>query len=185
MIKKIFFIFLFLFSSTFIFAKELSYSKVLKKYHRAGEEYSKENFHALYRWDVLWMSPELREVQNQYLADHYKDSPAELRVREAKSEKIETQATEFLIFFYTYNKKWNELETANSIWKLNLQAGEQTFKPTEIIKIKPDNWDESLYPYFAPCIKMYKVRFPLVNTEQELNLSLYGIKGESHLIWKY
>ncbi|MBF0491460.1 MAG: hypothetical protein HQM15_01610 [Deltaproteobacteria bacterium] len=184
MIKKIILILLLICSSHILFAKELSYEKALKKYHRVGEQYSPENFHALYRWEVLWMSPELREAQDKYLAQHYKDSAADLKARETKSEKIEHQYTEFLVFFYTYNKKWNDLDAPESLWQLRLEAAESHLKPSEIIKVKPTPLEESLYPYLAPWVKMYRVRFPVSDSSSELKLSLYGIKGEKELVWK-
>ncbi len=185
MTKKILIVFLILFSSRLLFAqKEISYEKTLKKYHRVGEQYSSENLHALYRWEVLWLSPELRVAQDKHLAEHYKDSEADFRVRERKSDKLENQYTEFLVFFYTYNKKWNDLDSAESLWQIRLQNGESVSKPTEIIKVKPSALDESLYPYFAPWVKMYKVRFPVLNSQQDLKLNLYGVKGDSELTWK-
>jgi hypothetical protein len=167
-------------------AEELSYSKVLKKYHRHGEKYSWDTLHENIFWDVIYQSMEFREAYERQYGKYYKLTPAEIATRIEEERQDAEAGDEFLVILNTYSKVWNDLDSKDSIWRLRLLVGNDSIAPESIKKIKPTPIDATFYPFILPWEKVYRVVFPRGSVPAEnsdFRLSLYGVKGQETLTW--
>ncbi len=185
---KLLFTFLILFFTRSLFADDfLSFKQALKKYHRHGEAFSFETFHDNLAWDVVYRSLEFREAVSRKYAKDYRLSEEDLKSKLWEDGQEAAKGPEFIVVFYAYNKKWNDLEEKDSIWKMRLAGDGRSFDPVNIVKMKPTPLDQSFYPFMAPWTKTYSVLFPkeaYLALEGDFSLSLFGVKGKDTLRWK-
>ncbi len=186
-ILKLFSIFLLLGFSLQASASDASYNKILKKYHRRGEKFNFGIFHDTLLWDVVFKSAEFREAAMRKYAKDYQLSEEDLKAKLFEAEQDYEEGPEFQVILYTYDRKWNDLELKNSVWRVKLESGDQSFDPVKITKIKLDAINTAFYPYNDPWTMMYSVRFPreaLTAVQNDFSLSIYGARGQNTLHWK-
>ncbi len=175
LILPFFLIFLIPFSS---FATQVpSYKEILKKYHRHGESYSLDTFHAHFVWDVVYQNEEFQEVLQREYDRFY---PSEQILKEGGV------GPRFLVSFFTYRKKWNDLDSKDSLWRLTLKVGDRIFSPEQITTKKLSPKQLAFYPFVSPWAEIYEVSFdaPLAEFSEKIQLELEGIKGKSVLQWR-
>lgn len=162
----------------------LSFREALKKYHRHGEYFSAQSMHANIVWDAVYRSEEFREAQAKKYAQWYHLTDAELQSRLWEEREEARRGAQFIVVLYTYSPKWNDLDAQDSIWRLRLEMGSESYEPVSISKMKPSPLDLTYYPYGAPWSKMYSVWFApeiLASGVRDFRLTLYGAKGQQTL----
>lgn len=177
---------LFCFVSIGFAVDPLSFKQALKKYHRHGEFFNRQNLHANIFWDVVYKDKEFREAMSRVYAEKYQLSESELQSRIWNEYQEAERGPEFVVILYTYDKKWNDLDSRESIWRLRLEREDQEYTPVSVVKVKPTPTDETFYPFSAPWTQMYVVLFPkgsLSGSPQNFKLTLYGLKGQNTLTW--
>ncbi|MFO1520359.1 MAG: hypothetical protein U1F57_11975 [bacterium] len=174
--------------SGFSRAEELSFKKTLKKYHRHGEKYNWDTLHENIHWDVIHKTDEFRRAYEREYAKYYKLSPEELNTRTVQSLEEGEKGPEFLVILSTYSRKWNDLDSKDSIWRLRLENGGETYEPVSISLLKTNPIDATFYPYIYPWSKVYSVLFPkgaVTSSSSDYKLTLFGVKGQQTLHWEY
>ena len=164
----------------------LKYKDALKKYHRHGEFFNAKNLHAHIVWDVVYKSPEFRESAARTYAKYYRLTEAELDAL-LQRERLEAEkGEEFIVVLYTYDRKWNDLEKEDSIWRIRAEVGSQAHEPMSIQKVKPTPIERFMYPYMRPWTTMYSVRFPRgILGPDAFALDLFGVLGHQDLKWEF
>jgi hypothetical protein len=70
----------------------------------------------------------------------------------------------FFMSIYTPDRKWNDLEQDDSIWRVNLIGSDEVaVDPAEILAVKIDANLRAVYPYISRFDEAYIVRFPLAD----------------------
>ena len=79
------------------------------------------------------------------------------------------QYLNFFVAVYTADRKWNDLNKPDSIWRLSLVGSEGvTVSPSEIVQVKIDANLHAVYPYIDRFDKAYLVRFKLADPMNRL-----------------
>jgi hypothetical protein len=167
---------------------DLSFRAALKKYHRHGEFFNNQNLHASIVWDVVYKSGEFREALARRYAKAYRLTDQELSARLLEEKEEARLGPEFMVILYTYDRKWNDLDKEDTIWRIRLAAGNESFEPVRITKLKPTPLDQTFYPFMETWTHAYLVLFPpgsLADDLQTFQLSLFGIKGHQTLTWNF
>jgi hypothetical protein len=181
-----FFILLFFFTCSTFAGSNPSYKDILKKHHRHGEFFNKQNLHANIVWDVIYKSEEFREAYEREYAKIYHLSESELQSRIREEQEEARDGDEFVVILYTYDKKWNDLESAQTSWRVRLAVGNEEYEPVNITKVKPNPVNQTFYPFMEPWTKTYSVFFApgsIPKNPQNFKLTLFGVKGEQTLAW--
>jgi len=144
---------------------------------------------------VTFKSPEFREAYANEYARTYKLS------REEKEKFIRDQKeasliyNDFIMAAYVPDKKWNDFNKKDSIWKIYLNAGNgKKIKPLEIRKIKKINAELThFFPYINTWQSIYLVRFPVKlpgtdkkiidDTWSNIKMVITGVLGTTEMVW--
>src|SRR5262245_56396245 len=188
--KKIFFLLalLLLFPTGSRADDDLSFGQALKKYHRHGEFFNSQNLHASIVWDVVYKSDEFREAMARRYAKAYRLTEAELNARIAQEKEEARRGPEFMVVLYTYDRKWNDLAKPDTIWRVRLETGNESYEPVKVTEIKPTPLDQTFYPFMETWTHAYTVLFPsgsLSTDRQDFRLAIFGIKGHETLSWNF
>ena len=105
----------------------------------------------------------------------------------AESQANEQKEVEFLAGVYTGDKRWNELEKKNSMWKVALRTPDgRWIAPSSIEKLKLSKMQDAwLFPFLTEWKFIYRITFP----KEELagatgyTLRLTSVVGEAAFIW--
>lgn len=95
----------------------------------------------------------------------------------------------FFVTMYTADRKWNDLQTPTSIWKVTLK-GESEVAPTSIQKIRPDENLRTIFPFIGRYDECYLVRFPsgdgavIGGATSQSTLRFASGLGETSLEWQ-
>jgi hypothetical protein len=118
--------------------------------------------------------------------------PGEIAAR-LEAERIEAgRYHDFFVGFYTADRRWNDLDQRDSIWRVELEAGGSTFLPLAVGRIeRPDPNLVALYPYLTPFWVGYRIRFPaqdtsgaaLVPADAPVLLRIASAAGKLELAW--
>ncbi|MBL7686184.1 MAG: hypothetical protein JNK65_09165 [Deltaproteobacteria bacterium] len=180
--------FLFLFFPFIGFAGEAShYKKMLKKYTRHGEDFNIQTMAANLVIDGLYLSDEFREAYAKRFAEIYRLNSNDTRLKVNEEIEKSKKGTQFLLSVFTYDKKWNELETDQSIWKLRLEFEGKSYTPLQVEKLKITPADTTFYPFLTPWSKLYLVTFDKnisLSDQSSFEMALFGVKGNRTLVWK-
>jgi hypothetical protein len=144
---------------------------------------------------ATFKSPEFREAYANEYARTYKLS------REEKEKLIKDQKeasliyNDFIMAAYVPDKKWNDFNKKDSIWKIHLNAGNgKKIKPLEIRKIKKiDAVLTHFFPYITTWESIYLVRFPVKlpgtnkniidDTCSNIKIVITSVLGTTEMVW--
>ena len=100
----------------------------------------------------------------------------------------------FFVVAYTANRKWNDLEQPDSIWRLTLRGkGDVSVSPHEILSVKIDENIRTVYSPIHRFDEAYLVRFPLTDPlrnivitpeSEEFTLRIASSLGVAELEWE-
>ena len=66
----------------------------------------------------------------------------------------------FFISMYTADRKWNDLQTPTSIWRVSLQTATGEVKPSSVTRILKDQNLLTVFPTIGRSDECYLIRFP-------------------------
>ncbi len=145
---------------------------------------------------ATFKSPEFREAYITRYADAIK---AEETMKNALLDREVGEYdkyNEFFISVYTPVSEWNDLDKANSVWKLYLEDGRGArLTPISIKTVDRDNaLVKEFFPYLDAWSIAYVVRFPKYTETgaepipgkdtQALRLIIAGVPGEGAFEWR-
>jgi hypothetical protein len=96
----------------------------------------------------------------------------------------------FFVTMYTADRKWNDLQTATSIWKVTLKGNDIEVPPTNITRVRPDENLRTVFPIIGRYDECYVVRFPagdpplIAGATTETTLRFASGLGETQLTWE-
>jgi hypothetical protein len=108
---------------------------------------------------ATWLSAPVREAGARRLAEWQGKNPAEVEQAVVQGRADATRGEEFLVAVYTADRKANDLDTARSIWHLELDDGTTRVPASEVTAVSADATLRQLYPYVGPFDLVYRARF--------------------------
>lgn len=155
-------------------------------YHDVYERWTRHDFvmhdveKALEVW-ATFKSWDFREAYIERYASVYSLSEADRSKLRAGQLSALHDAYEFNLTAQSANYKWNDLEKANSPWRVTLidALGHELPLETAVIKVQklPDAYEREFFPAKTPFSKTYSLRFvPPANTD------FAGIKSGSIIL---
>jgi len=143
------------------------YEKQLTHWTRKEEVYRR--FEAKIFVTATYHSPSFRSAyvrkRTAILGLSARDAAQLVEEQQSQSEAFH----EFFIAIYTGDRRWNDLEKKDSIWRITLQNDRQErVAASEVIRVDPRNAEVvAFYPYLDGFGQGYLIRFP--RTSLELN----------------
>jgi hypothetical protein len=184
MVKFLFIISLFLFTFTscnsIIKNKTSNYDLVLNKYSKEDYKY-KDLFNGKVTVEVIMISDEVKnalrnDIKNNNLQEKNIPFP------------IANDKLSFLVAFYYYDTKLNNLDNKKSIWNIILNIEEKTYKPIKITKIFKSN--HKIFKTYFKTNQRFST-FYLVDFDIELNnlvgkvkLMFSSIETTLKVVWR-
>ncbi len=162
------------------------YSLAVSQWHRRGE-IKRDPTDLLMSADVVFLSCPLRMRMIELLSQRKGWRKVETEFKR-EEEYTECQAYyDFLVALYTKDSSWNDLDEANSMWRVILIAdGKIRRYPESIIEIKPKADEIAVfYPFIKPWMKVYRVRFGRagIHDVKILSLVITSLMGRVTLSW--
>jgi hypothetical protein len=108
---------------------------------------------------ATWFSPEVREAGVRRQSEWEGKSAAETEEAVATGRADALLGEEFLVSFYTAERRANDLDAPRSIWHLELDDGEFRVPASEIVAFPTDATIRQLFTYVDPFEVVYRVRF--------------------------
>jgi hypothetical protein len=168
------------------------YGPVLKTWTRQEEIY--QGFDVRLFLHATYHAPAFRRAFAIAFPDIYGHG-GEITRRELVdlSGNIENYHT-FFVSAYTPEKKWNDFEQEDSIWRFSLIGdGSVEVGPEEIVLIKIDENIKTVFPYIDRFDQVYLIRFPMVDelgqtvvgpSTEKFQIKIVSALGQAHLTWE-
>ncbi len=109
---------------------------------------------------ATWLSPEVREAATRRLGEWQGWSPAELEKALAADQAEAAKGEEFVLAFYTAERRQNDLDAKPSIWRIELADGTDQAAALSATMVADDATMKQLFPYVGPFDLVYRVRVP-------------------------
>jgi hypothetical protein len=144
---------------------------------------------------ATYKSVEFRRAYAQEYAHAYKLTTKEEERFVADQLKAATLEHEFLMASFVPDKKWDDFDKANSMWKIYLvNDNDERVVPVEVKKVKDKTAVTAhFFPYVTPWKSAYTVRFPnnMPATNQAIvkghtktiKLVIAGVLGTAEMGW--
>ncbi len=105
----------------------------------------------------------------------------------AESKENEQKEVEFVAGIYTSDKRWNDFEKENSMWKVSLETPDgRWIAPSSIEKLKLEKMrDAYLFPFLTEWKFIYRITFPKkeVTGATSYSLRFNSIVGDAAFNW--
>ena len=108
---------------------------------------------------ATWLSPQVREAGIRRRAGWEARNQAEIEQAVAKGRADAALGEEFVLAFFTAERRANDLDSTRTVWHLELDDGETRTPATEITALPVDATLRQLYTYVDPFDLVYRVRF--------------------------
>ena len=111
----------------------------------------------------------------------------ETKKREEMWKQLSADYVEFLVYAFTDNMEANDFDARNSIWSVFLIDGKgKRYEPIEIRKVDRITTEmEAFFPFINKYYgKGYIIKFPLIESPQDMKLVFSSILGKIDLEWK-
>ncbi len=166
------------------------YDDILKDWTRHDEVYD-----VLYRiafFHVTYHSPVFRRAFLVRHPDVYgpgSEEASRLMLTNQESEEF----LEFFLAASTANQRWNDLNRADSIWRITLKSDDGEAVDGKVEKVKTTANLRAIYPYITPYANTYAVRFPrntftgtpvLTPSTKKLEMRVTSALGDATMTWK-
>jgi hypothetical protein len=110
---------------------------------------------------ATYQSPAVRSARIDRMAVWKGMLPAEKDAALAKERAEEAEGEEFLLAFFTEDRRANDLATDHGTWRVAIVVdGKEQALPAKISTMKRDPTLQVLYPYITEFDTLYRVRFP-------------------------
>lgn len=114
---------------------------------------------------VVRLTPAVREERARRLSDWLHWPGAELAARLAVERDEVAKWDEYVVLLYTADRKWNDLDAVQSIWRLEFDMGGGEEIVGRAVALERDASFEALFPLGGPFDVAYRVRFPRYDAE--------------------
>jgi len=171
MIKYLFLVSLFLLvftSCNTITEKNTNYSSILNKYSKTDNKY-KDLFDGNLTMEVIFISNEIKDALKKDIKEN------KLR-KENIPFSIDKENASFLLAFYYYDQKLNNLDRDNTTWNITVKNNQTTYKSTKITKLFKSNY-KIFKKYF-----LNNQRFSTFYLVEFKNLKLNMINGNMNFV---
>jgi hypothetical protein len=108
---------------------------------------------------ATWLSPEVREAGIRRLSEWQARNAAETEEAVARGRADAALGEEFLVAFFSAERRTNDLDYPNSGWHCELDDGTVRVPASEVVALTTDATIRQLYPYVGPFDIVYRVRF--------------------------
>jgi hypothetical protein len=139
--------------------------------------------------DILWYSPQLKRnfIGSMKAEGRIDDVQAKQMLDDVTTQ--EGQEVEFIVGFYTPDKTQNDLDKANSMWRLTLKGADETaIVPVTIERLKYDSMKDAwMFPFLTPWKYAYRVKYALTDplkTANSYTLRLSSVVGDGVFNWE-
>ncbi|HET9552826.1 MAG TPA: hypothetical protein VFP50_07650 [Anaeromyxobacteraceae bacterium] len=109
---------------------------------------------------ATWLSPPVREAASRRLAEWQAWPPADLEAALAAGRADAAQGEEFVVAFYTADKKDNDLDARPSVWHVEIDDGAARAPAAAVTAERSDATLRQLFPYVGPFDTVYRIRIP-------------------------
>lgn len=116
----------------------------------------------------LWavrLTPAVREERARRLADWLHWPAVELEAKLALERADAAKWDEFIVFLYTADRKWNDLDAPESIWRIEFDMGGGEEVVGRGQAVERNATFEALFPIGGAFDTAYRVRFPRYDAE--------------------
>ena len=138
---------------------------------------------------ATWQSPEVRAARVERMAEWKGMLPAEKEALLAKERAEAAEGEDFLLAFFTDDRRANDLATDKGTWRVSLLVnGTEQALPAKVSLVKRDPTLQILYPYITDFETLYRVRFPKFPGSTPLSalpfqLRIAGALGSLKMSW--
>jgi hypothetical protein len=138
---------------------------------------------------ATWQSPAVRAARVERLAEWKGMLPAEKEALLATERAEEAEGEDFLLAFFTDDRRANDLATDKGTWRISLLVnGTEQSLPVKVSLVKRDPTLQVLYPYVTDFDTLYRVRFPRFPgptplRELPFQLRIAGALGTLQMSW--
>jgi hypothetical protein len=142
---------------------------------------------------ATYLAPSVREARAIRLAEWQGVPAAEREARVAAEAKAAEATEEFLLAFFTSDRRANDLATDRGTWRITLgilvAGGVDEAQPEKVELVRIDPAIPMLYPYVTDFDQLYRIRFPhhpgpRPLAELPFTLRISGALGRIDLDWK-
>ncbi len=139
---------------------------------------------------ATWQSDAVRVARVDRLAAWKGMLPAEKEAFLARERAEGAEAEEFLLAFFTDDRRANDLATDRGTWRVALLVnGNEQALPVKVSLVKRDPTNQALYPYVTDFVTLYRVRFPKFPGPTPLSalpfeLRIAGVLGSLRMSWE-
>ncbi len=110
---------------------------------------------------ATYQAPSVRAARVERMAVWKGMPPADRDAALAKEQAEGAEAEEFLLAFFTEDRRANDLATDRGTWRVALVVdGREQALPVKVTTVKRDPTIQALYPYITDFETIYRVRFP-------------------------
>ena len=117
---------------------------------------------------ATWKSAKLRSSLAEASIRAYGlqgDAADSLRREEERASRL---VWEFHLALYTPKKNWNDLESADTLWRFHLELpGGRTLDPVQVVAVSKSDKSPVQYPYVTLWTREYSVFFPKLEGGEE------------------
>ncbi len=109
---------------------------------------------------ATFLATPVREARARRLARWLSWTEDELSRRLATEHAEADAADEFVVAFYTADRKVNDLDAPTSVWRVAVELGPVEILPSKVTAIDADATVTGLFPWVGPFDTVYRIRFP-------------------------
>lgn len=161
-------------------AAQRQYRSTLREWTRKAEVFDFHSMRAELMWNVVWITPEVREARVLREAELRHVSPSE--AAEHLPDDWYGTGTRFYVGFFA-PRDMKEIEAADGYWRFQLKdANGGTYRALAIARQEITPLDRKLFPFLTYWSKAYVISFPEINGPPA-RLTLYGLNAKSTLRW--
>lgn len=133
------------------------WGQVREEASRRGDLY--DGFVHRAKASATWYSPAVREVGARRLAEWQGKNAEETEQAVARAKADAALGEEFIVAFFSAERRTNDLDAKGSVWHLELDDGEVRVPASQVVALTTDATIRQLFSYVDPFDVVYRVRF--------------------------
>jgi hypothetical protein len=151
------------------------YTDILEKYTKEARGYS--GLHNVFHFKVIHLTDEVIRAVARRKALYYQWT--ERQLREYLESEIQSTAsrTKLFLSFYTPNRKHDDLNASNSMWKLYLKNENRRLTGKARKLADPVAKIAAIFPFHDNWSSPYEVEFPVSSSEINLGDAMFTVTG--------
>ena len=164
---------------------ESEYKKLLQRHTKKARGYS--GLHNVFHFEAIMMTEEIIGAVARRKALFYQWTEDELRDHLESELQSTSSKTKVFISFYTPERSHDDLNSANSMWRLYLQAGNRRYSGNARKLADPVAQISSIYPFHDMWSSAYEVDFLIPSSQLnlgEVKFTVTGALGAAQVAFK-